>query len=30
MLKTETPAQDHATLDQYPTVELVNALEEEK
>jgi N-acetylmuramic acid 6-phosphate etherase len=24
MLKTETPAQDHATLDQYPTVELVN------
>ncbi|QNA87346.1 N-acetylmuramic acid 6-phosphate etherase [Massilia sp. Dwa41.01b] len=26
MLKTETPAQDHALLDQYPTVELVNAL----
>jgi N-acetylmuramic acid 6-phosphate etherase len=24
MLKTETPAQDHETLDQYPTVELVN------
>ena len=24
MLKTETPAQDHATLDQYPTIELVN------
>ena len=24
MLKTETPAQDHATLDQYPTTELVN------
>ena len=26
MLKTETPAQDHASLDQYPTVELVNVL----
>lgn len=26
MLKTETPALDHAQLDQYPTVELVNAL----
>lgn len=26
MLKTETPAQDHAQLDQYPTTELVNAL----
>ena len=26
MLKTETPAQDHAQLDQYPTAELVNAL----
>jgi N-acetylmuramic acid 6-phosphate etherase len=26
MLKTETPAQDHALLDQYPTTELVNAL----
>ncbi|MFC5477411.1 N-acetylmuramic acid 6-phosphate etherase [Massilia suwonensis] len=26
MLKTETPAQDHALLDQYPTAELVNAL----
>jgi N-acetylmuramic acid 6-phosphate etherase len=24
MLKTETPARDHATLDQYPTTELVN------
>lgn len=23
MLKTETPAQDHATLDQYPTAELI-------
>jgi N-acetylmuramic acid 6-phosphate etherase len=26
MLKTETPAQDHPRLDQYPTAELVNAL----
>ena len=26
MLKTETPSQDHAQLDQYPTVELINAL----
>nr|WP_314544992.1 N-acetylmuramic acid 6-phosphate etherase [uncultured Massilia sp.] len=26
MLNTETPAQQHATLDQYPTTELVNAL----
>jgi len=26
MLKTETPAQQHAQLDQYPAVELVNAL----
>ena len=26
MLKTETPAQDHALLDQYPTTELINAL----
>ena len=26
MLKTETPALDHAQLDQYPTAELVNAL----
>lgn len=26
MLKTETPAQDHASLDQYPTAELVNVL----
>lgn len=26
MLKTETPAQDHALLDQYPTAELVNVL----
>jgi N-acetylmuramic acid 6-phosphate etherase len=26
MLKTETPAQDHASLDQYPTPELVNVL----
>jgi N-acetylmuramic acid 6-phosphate etherase len=26
MLKTETPAQDHARLDQYPTAELVNVL----
>ncbi|MEN3278544.1 MAG: N-acetylmuramic acid 6-phosphate etherase [Massilia sp.] len=26
MLNTETPAQDHALLDQYPTVELVNVL----
>lgn len=26
MLKTETPAQDHASLDQYPTVELVKVL----
>lgn len=26
MLKTETPAQDHASLDQYPIVELVNVL----
>ena len=26
MLKTETPAQDHALLDQYPTTELVNVL----
>ena len=26
MLKTETPAQDHAQLDQYPTTELVNVL----
>jgi N-acetylmuramic acid 6-phosphate etherase len=26
MLKTETPAQDHAQLDQYPTAELVNVL----
>lgn len=26
MLKTETPALDHAQLDQYPTTELVNAL----
>lgn len=26
MLKTETPAQQHAQLDQYPTVELVNVL----
>lgn len=26
MLKTETPAQDHASLDQYPTLELVNVL----
>ena len=26
MLKTETPAQDPAQLDQYPTTELVNAL----
>ncbi|MDB5792393.1 MAG: murQ [Massilia sp.] len=26
MLKTETPAQDHTLLDQYPTVELVNVL----
>jgi N-acetylmuramic acid 6-phosphate etherase len=26
MLKTESPAQDHALLDQYPTTELVNVL----
>jgi N-acetylmuramic acid 6-phosphate etherase len=26
MLKTETPAQDHPQLDQYPTAELVNVL----
>ena len=26
MLNTETPAKDHALLDQYPTVELVNVL----
>jgi len=26
MLKTETPALDHAQLDEYPTTELVNAL----
>ena len=26
MLKTETPSQEHAQLDQYPTVELINAL----
>jgi N-acetylmuramic acid 6-phosphate etherase len=26
MLKTETPAQDHALLDQYPTADLVNVL----
>jgi N-acetylmuramic acid 6-phosphate etherase len=26
MLKTETPAQDHPQLDQYPTTELVNVL----
>jgi N-acetylmuramic acid 6-phosphate etherase len=26
MLKTETPSQDHAQLDQYPTTELVNVL----
>lgn len=26
MLKTETPAQEHAQLDQYPTAELVNVL----
>jgi N-acetylmuramic acid 6-phosphate etherase len=26
MLKTETPAQDHTQLDQYPTTELVNVL----
>lgn len=26
MLKTETPSQNHAELDQYPTTELVNAL----
>jgi N-acetylmuramic acid 6-phosphate etherase len=26
MLKTETPSQDHAQLDQYPTAELVNVL----
>jgi N-acetylmuramic acid 6-phosphate etherase len=26
MLKTETPAQDYALLDQYPTAELVNVL----
>lgn len=26
MLNTETPAQDHTLLDQYPTVELVNVL----
>jgi N-acetylmuramic acid 6-phosphate etherase len=26
MLKTETPAQDHAQLDQYPTADLVNVL----
>jgi N-acetylmuramic acid 6-phosphate etherase len=26
MLKTETPAQDHAQLDQYPNTELVNVL----
>jgi N-acetylmuramic acid 6-phosphate etherase len=26
MLKTETPSQDHAQLDQYPTQELVNVL----
>ncbi|MFC4930615.1 N-acetylmuramic acid 6-phosphate etherase [Massilia sp. GCM10023247] len=26
MLNTETPAQDHALLDQYPTAELVNVL----
>jgi N-acetylmuramic acid 6-phosphate etherase len=26
MLKTETPAQDHAQLDQYPTTELVSVL----
>jgi N-acetylmuramic acid 6-phosphate etherase len=26
MLKTETPAQDHALLDQYPTTDLVNVL----
>ncbi|MFC5510714.1 N-acetylmuramic acid 6-phosphate etherase [Massilia jejuensis] len=26
MLKTETPAQDHVLLDQYPTAELVNVL----
>jgi N-acetylmuramic acid 6-phosphate etherase len=26
MLKTETPAPDHAQLDQYPTTELVNVL----
>ncbi|HEX9172129.1 MAG TPA: N-acetylmuramic acid 6-phosphate etherase [Telluria sp.] len=26
MLKTETPAPEHAQLDQYPTAELVNAL----
>jgi len=26
MLKTETPAQDHACLDQYPTAELVEVL----
>jgi N-acetylmuramic acid 6-phosphate etherase len=26
MLKTETPAQDHALLDQYPTAELVKVL----
>lgn len=26
MLKTETPSQQHADLDQYPTVELVNTL----
>jgi N-acetylmuramic acid 6-phosphate etherase len=26
MLKTETPAQDHASLDQYPTEELVKVL----
>jgi N-acetylmuramic acid 6-phosphate etherase len=26
MLKTETPAPEHAQLDQYPTTELVNAL----
>ena len=26
MLRTETPAQDHAQLDQYPTADLVNVL----
>ncbi|MDQ2991124.1 MAG: N-acetylmuramic acid 6-phosphate etherase, partial [Pseudomonadota bacterium] len=26
MLKTETPSQDHAQLDQYPTAELINTL----